>query len=82
MIPCLIPYEEDELFYSWLMRMIEVNLLTDSLARVIREWMNSDRYSQLGHFPKLNYDFKENVYFFGKNAGLSQDALYKVFFQS
>lgn len=82
MLPNTIPYENDEVFYSWIMHIIMHNYGSQSYARAFREWMNPEKFKDLAHAPRVNYDFKENLYYWIKNVGWSlQDAM-KYFTQT
>lgn len=76
MLPNTIMYENDEVFYSWIMHIFMYNYAAESYPRAFKEWMNPERYDDSRHVPRACYDFKENLYYWMKNVGWSlQDAM-------
>ena len=76
MLPTTIPYEEDEVFYSWIMRIVIHNYADESYAKAFKEWVNEQKYNDSKHVPRVDYDFKENLYYWMQNVGWSlKDAM-------
>lgn len=77
-IPVLIPYEEDELFYSWLYRLSIYNH-SISLNDFANNYLNCGKFTNTKHPRKIKYDFRENVYYFKRALNISDEDFFKVF---
>lgn len=83
MIPNIIPYEDDELFYSWIMHIIMHNYADESFMKTFSEWLVPTNYHNRSHEPiKPNYDFKQNLYYWIQNAGWAEQVALDVFMKT
>lgn len=80
-IPCLIPYERDELTYSWLHRLFLYNYAP--YKNMFNQlFINPVKYADVRHQKAIEYDFTENLAYFRKASGLNDLEFQKMFFQT
>lgn len=80
-IPCLIPYERDELTYSWLHRLFLHNN-APSENQFNQFFINPHKYADARHPKAIEYDFTESLAYFKIASGLNEQEFYKMFFRT
>ena len=80
-IPAIIPYEEDELFYSWLYR-LAIHNYSISLNEFANNYLSYGKFTDTKHPRRIRYDFTENIYFFQKSLNISEEEFLKIFHET
>lgn len=80
-IPAVIPYEADELFYSWLYRLAKHNY-SISLNEFANNYLSFGKFTDTRHPRKIRYDFTENIYYFQKSLNVSEKEFLKIFHET
>ncbi|MCI7040732.1 MAG: TniQ family protein [Lachnospiraceae bacterium] len=78
MLPITLPIQKNELFYSWVIRVLQYNYpLGTNEAK--KEWINKDKYCDSSHPQKTSYGLVENYHRFKEEAGFSDDEFIKLY---
>lgn len=80
-IPVVIPYEEDELFYSWLFR-IAMHNYSINLNEFANNYLSYGKFTDTRHPRRIRYDFIENIYYFQKSLNVSEEDFLKIFHET
>ena len=80
-IPAIISYEEDELFYSWFSR-IAMHNYSINLNEFANNYLSNGKFTDTRHPRKIKYDFTENIYYLHKALMIDKKDLYKIFHET